>query len=301
MRITQGMLSTNMLRNLSTSYERMGKYQDQLSTGKKINRPSEDPVIAMKGISYRRDLSQTEQYKANFSEAYNWIENSDAALDKATQAMQRIRELVVQASNDTYETAQRGNVATEIDQLKGHLVTIANTQVGDKYIFNGTNTLEAPINEDGTPSGTGSGSSEVKIELSKGISIPVSISTDAVFTHDSTDPEKGLFSMIDKLSADLKDGTKTGADINKFLTSLDTHINNVLNTRAELGARQNRIEMMEDRVDEQEVIAQRIVSDNEDADIERVITDLKTQESVHRAALGVGSRIIQPTLMDFLR
>lgn len=301
MRITQGMLSTNMLRNLSTSYERMGKYQDQLSTGKKINRPSEDPVIAMKGISYRRDLSQTEQYKANFSEAYNWIENSDAALDKATQAMQRIRELVVQASNDTYDTSQRGNVATEIDQLKGHLITIANTQVGDKYIFNGTNTLEAPINEDGTPSGAGSGSSEVKIELSKGISIPVSISTDAVFTHDSTDPEKGLFSMIDKLSADLKDGTKTGADINKFLTSLDTHINNILNTRAELGARQNRIEMMEDRVDEQEVIAQRIVSDNEDADIERVITDLKTQESVHRAALGVGSRIIQPTLMDFLR
>ncbi|MEW4285755.1 flagellar hook-associated protein FlgL [Priestia koreensis] len=299
MRITQGMLSTNMLRNLSTSYERMGKYQDQLSTGKKINRPSEDPVIAMKGISYRRDLSQTEQYKANFSEAYNWIENSDAALDKATQAMQRIRELVVQASNDTYDTSQRGNIATEIDQLKEHLVTIANTQIGDKYIFNGTKTLEPPINEDGTKSGTSS--DDVKIELSKGIAIPVSISTDAVFTHDATDPEKGLFSMLDKLSTDLKDGTKSSEDINKFLSSLDTHINNIVNTRAELGARQNRIEMMEDRVDEQEVIAQRIVSDNEDADIERVITDLKTQESVHRAALGVGSRIIQPTLMDFLR
>ncbi|WP_315907146.1 flagellar hook-associated protein FlgL [Priestia koreensis] len=286
MRITQGMLSTNMLRNLSTSYERMGKYQDQLSTGKKINRPSEDPVIAMKGISYRRDLSQTEQYKANFSEAYNWIENSDAALDKATQAMQRIRELVVQASNDTYDTSQRGSIATEIDQLKEHLITIANTQVGDKYIFNGTKTLDAPIGADDKPNSTSG--TEVQIELSKGIYMPVSIKTDAVFT-------------LEKLSADLKDSTKTNTDINKYLGALDTHINSMLNTRAELGARQNRIEMMEDRVDEQEVIAQRIVSDNEDADIERVITDLKTQESVHRAALGVGSRIIQPTLMDFLR
>ncbi len=275
-----------MLRNLSTSYERMGKYQDQLSTGKKINRPSEDPVIAMKGISYRRDLSQTEQYKANFSEAYNWIENSDAALDKATQAMQRIRELVVQASNDTYDTSQRGSIATEIDQLKEHLITIANTQVGDKYIFNGTKTLDAPIGADDKPNSTSG--TEVQIELSKGIYMPVSIKTDAVFT-------------LEKLSADLKDSTKTNTDINKYLGALDTHINSMLNTRAELGARQNRIEMMEDRVDEQEVIAQRIVSDNEDADIERVITDLKTQESVHRAALGVGSRIIQPTLMDFLR
>ncbi|UNL84787.1 flagellar hook-associated protein FlgL [Priestia koreensis] len=299
MRITQGMLSTNMLRNLSTSYERMGKYQDQLSTGKKINRPSEDPVIAMKGISYRRDLSQTEQYKANFSEAYNWIENSDAALDKATQAMQRIRELVVQASNDTYDTSQRGSIATEIDQLKEHLITIANTQVGDKYIFNGTKTLDAPIGADDKPNSTSG--TEVQIELSKGIYMPVSIKTDAVFTYDAANPEKGLFSTLEKLSADLKDSTKTNTDINKYLGALDTHINSMLNTRAELGARQNRIEMMEDRVDEQEVIAQRIVSDNEDADIERVITDLKTQESVHRAALGVGSRIIQPTLMDFLR
>ncbi|KOO37199.1 flagellar hook-associated protein FlgL [Priestia koreensis] len=299
MRVTQGMLSTNMLRNLSSSYQRMDKYQDQLSTGKKINRPSDDPVIAMKGITYRTSLAETEQYKANFSEAYNWIENSDAALDKATQAMQRIRELVVQASNDTYDSSQRGNIAAEIDQLKGHLVTIANTQVGDKYIFNGTKTLEAPIKEDGTRNGLGG--NEVKIELSKGIYMPVSIDTNAVFTHDTANPENGLFSMLDKLSADLKDGTKTNTDINKFLTSLDTHIDKTLNTRAELGARQNRLEMMEDRVDEQEVIAQRIVSDNEDADIERVITDLKTQESVHRAALGVGSRIIQPSLMDFLR
>jgi flagellar hook-associated protein 3 FlgL len=296
MRVTQGMLTGNMLRNLSASYARLGKYQDQLATGKKINRPSDDPVIAMKGMIYRTNLTEVEQYKRNFSEAYNWIENSDAALDKATQALQRIRELVVQASNDTYEASQRESIAQEIQQLTDHLVSIANTKVGDKYIFNGTDTLQQPVDLNRVPpaSPVSTNSYEVKIELSQGIYIPVNVDPTKVFSN-------GLFSDLNLLKQDLNNPTTSGKDLSQYLSRIDNHINNFLNARAELGARMNRIELMENRVDQQEVIANRMLSDNEDADIERVITDLKTQESVHRAALGVGARIIQPTLLDFLR
>jgi flagellar hook-associated protein 3 FlgL len=301
MRVTQGMLTGNMLRNLSASYARLGKYQDQLATGKKINRPSDDPVIAMKGMVYRTNLTEVEQYKRNFSEAYNWIENSDAALDKATQTLQRIRELVVQASNDTYESSQRASIAQEVQQLTDHLVSIANTKVGDKYIFNGTDTLTKPVDLTQASPVTSNNTSEVKIELSKGIYIPVNVNPTKVFNYDNTAKGKGLFSDLEFLNNDLNDATKSGKDISQYLGYIDQHINNLLNARAELGARLNRIELMEERIDQQEVIANRILSDNEDADIERVITDLKTQESVHRAALGVGARIIQPTLLDFLR
>jgi flagellar hook-associated protein 3 FlgL len=304
MRVTQGMLTGNMLRNLSASYARLGKYQDQLATGKKINRPSDDPVIAMKGMMYRTNLTEVEQYKRNFSEAYSWIENSDAALDKATQALQRIRELVVQASNDTYEASQRESIAQEIQQLTEYLVSIANIKMGDKYLFNGTDTLTQPVDLNAVPPKLPS-SGEVKIELSKGIYIPVNVDAKKIFTYDTANAQpvkgNGLFSDLELLYADLNDPTKSGKDINQYLSYIDQHINSLLNARAELGARLNRIELMEERIDQQEVIAHRILSDNEDADIERVITDLKTQESVHRAALGVGARIIQPTLLDFLR
>jgi flagellar hook-associated protein 3 FlgL len=301
MRVTQGMLTGNMLRNLSASYARLGKYQDQLATGKKINRPSDDPVIAMKGMIYRTNLTEVEQYKRNFSEAYSWIENSDAALDKATQALQRIRELVVQASNDTYETSQRESIAQEIQQLTDHLVSIANTKMGDKYLFNGTDTLTQPVDLNAVPPKLPS-SGEVKIELSKGVLITVNVDATKIFNYDNstiTANGNGLFSDLKFLNNDLK--TKSGKDISQYLDYIDQHINNLLNARAELGARLNRVELMKERIDQQEVIAHRILSDNEDADIERVITDLKTQESVHRAALGVGARIIQPTLLDFLR
>ncbi|MFD1358960.1 flagellar hook-associated protein FlgL [Fictibacillus halophilus] len=298
MRVTQSMLSNNMLRHISNSYESMAKTQEQLTTGKKISRPSDDPVVAMKGMTYRTNLTEVEQYKRNLSEAYNWMENSDAALDKATSVMQRIRELTVQASNGTYEESQKGMIGKEIEQLKEHLVSIANTQVAGKYIFNGNDTTTKPVDFDKTPS-VSTNTNSVNLELSQGIEVAVNINPKNVFTHTAGSKESGLFGDINELMKAL-DGT-SGEELSGFLNKLDSHIDNLVAERAELGARYNRVELIDARVSEQEVIANRILSDNEDADIERVITDLKMQESLHRAALGVGSRIMQPTLMDFLR
>ncbi len=291
MRVTQGMLTSNMLRNLSNSYSQMGKYQEQLYTGKKISQPSDDPVVAMKGINYRSQLSEVQQYKRNIGTVHNWMDNSDAALDKATQAMQRIRELTVQASNGTYEDGQRANIAKEIRQLKEHLGTIANTKVNDKYIFNGANTTESPV--DLTDYTVDSTQTPVKIEVSAGVKIQVNVNPQPVFGQK-------LFEDIEAF-ADALEGDGSDEELGDFLGTFDQHIDNIVNERADLGARMNRVELIEDRIEAQEVSATKMMSENEDADIEKVITNLKTQESIHRAALAVGSRIIQPTLMDFLR
>ncbi|WP_163526881.1 flagellar hook-associated protein FlgL [Halobacillus ihumii] len=291
MRVTQGMLTNNMLRNLSNSYSQMAKYQEQLYTGKKISQPSDDPVVAMKGINYRSQLSEVQQYKRNIGTVHNWMDNSDAALDKATQAMQRIRELTVQASNGTYEDGQRANIAKEIRQLKEHLGTIANTKVNDKYIFNGANTTEAPV--DLTDFTVDSTQTPVQIEVSAGVKIQVNVNPQPVFGQK-------LFEDIEAF-ADALEGDGSDEELSDFLGTFDQHIDNIVNERADLGARMNRVELIEDRIEAQEVSATKMMSENEDADIEKVITNLKTQESIHRAALAVGSRIIQPTLMDFLR
>jgi flagellar hook-associated protein 3 FlgL len=302
MRVTQTMLSNNMLRHISESYQRMGKTQEQLATGKKITRPSDDPVVAMKGMTYRTNLTEVEQYKRNLSEAYNWMENSDAALDKATSVMQRIRELTVQASNGTLEESQRGMIAKEIGQLKEHLVSIANTKVAGKFIFNGTDTNTKPVDLNAATNKVSTNTNDFLIEMSPGIKVAVNVSGAGVFTYDNSAAGEGLFSDIEELEKKLSGQTGTfSLEVGEYLEVLDKHIINMTAERAELGARYNRVELIDARVSEQEVIANRILSDNEDADIERVITDLKMQETVHRAALGVGARIMQPSLMDFLR
>ncbi|KEZ52145.1 flagellar hook-associated protein FlgL [Metabacillus indicus] len=293
MRVTQSMLAANSLRNLSKSYEKMGTYQDQLATGKKISRPSDDPVVAMKGMHYRTNLTEVEQYQRNISEAYQWMENSEAGVEQGTQVLQRVRELVVQASNGSNSPEDLKAIGAEIKQLKEDLVGSANTQVAGNYIFNGTETKKAPVtlNADGTVTVLVD-KSPFEVEVSKGVSLKANINSDNVFSED-------LFAVVGSIEKALTSGDASGMD--GLLSDLDGKMDAMTAERAELGARYNRLELIEDRVMKQEVVSTRILSENEDADLEKVIMSLTAQESLHRAALSVGARIMQPTLMDFLR
>jgi flagellar hook-associated protein 3 FlgL len=289
------MLANNMLRNLSNSYERLGKYQEQLVTGKKISRPSDDPVVAMKGIAYREDLARVKQYQRNIGEVHNWIDSADDALDKAGLALQRVQELVVQASTDTATPEDRKKIADEIEQIQKHIVDVANTKVGGKYIFNGADTKNPLFI--GYPGEMGfavnGNQSDVEIEVFDGIKLDVNIDGKTLFT--------GIIGMLDNLKTVLNDPNSTGNTISSHLSQVEAQQDALLAARSELGAKQNRVEMMENRLSTQEVIATKLMSNNEDIEYEKTITDLITQESVHRVALSVGARIIQPTLVDFLR
>ncbi|PAE25838.1 flagellar hook-associated protein FlgL [Bacillus sp. 7894-2] len=286
MRVTQSMLSNNMLRNLSNSYSRLDKLQDQISTQKKFTKPSDDPVAAMMGMNYRTDLNRIQQFTRNIGEARNWVDSTDDALDKGVLALQRIRELTLQASNGTLEGDQRKAVAEEVKQLKEHLQNLGDTQVGGKYIFNGNQTNVRP-SESGFQSGT------IELEVFSGIKIPVNTEGKALF-GDMLSNEGDIQKLITALETN-------DPAVGDMLENVDKNIDNFLSARALIGAKQNRVELMEDRLSQQEVFSTRILSDNEDIDVEKAIIELTTQESIHRAALSVGARIIQPSLTDFLR
>jgi len=373
------MLTSNTLKYISKNYERLAQIQDQINTGKKITRPSQDPVVAMKGMRYRSQLVEVEQFYRNLTEGFTWLENSDAALEETTQVLNRIRDLVVQASNDTYDPVARDSIAKEIEQLKLHLVSMANTKVGDNYIFNGTSTDIEPVNsnriniefnelestsqpenyvvsyngetykyqttngttlefeskfgnkilidtnsgeviyqyqeelkyKDGQPAviektinssdlvisaidAVSANTEDVVVEVMKGVTIPINIRPQDAYSIE-------LFSSIESIIKMLKNENAEGKDINKAIQSIDQLLSGVNSTRAEVGARQNRADLVENRLLMQQVIAEKTVSDNEDIDFEKAIIDLTTQESLHRAALAAGARIIQPTLLDFLR
>lgn len=286
MRVTQSMLSNNTLRNLSNNYNRLGKLQEQIHTQKKFTKPSDDPVSAMMGMNYRTDLNRIQQYTRNIGEVKNWVDSTDDALDKGVLALQRVRELTVQASNGTLEGYQRKAIAEEIKQLKEHLQNIGDTQVGGKYIFNGSDTNVRPSEADFS-------SGEVKLEVFAGITIQVNTEGAPLF--------KGMLEAggdLDQLVTALE---TEGADIGGMLSMVDKNIDQFLSARALIGAKQNRVDLMEDRLSQQEVFSNRILSNNEDIDMEKAIIELTSQESILRATLSAGSRIIQPTLVDFLR
>lgn len=385
MRVTQSMLSGNNLKYISQNYSRLAKLQEQVQSGKKITKPSDDPVVAMKGMRYRTQLVEVNQFRRNLNEGFNWMDNADAALDETTQVLQRIRELTVQASNDSNNAESRKNIAEEIGQLQQHIYALANTKVGENYIFNGTDTAAAPITESKinsdvpqflsnvtatTPPATfdqnnyvisyrgqtfsynstddvfqttsgekleistdadgnnvvhhtyktviaekeiemteeistaelvvtavdagSTNNQSVKMEVMKGIQITINVNSQGAFSKEMLGGLESIKKML--MNPDVK-----GSDITKALDSIDSFKNGIISTQAELGAIVNRAEMIDSRLLEQKEIATSTISNNEDIELEEAIINLTIQESLHRASLAVGARIIQPSLMDFLR
>lgn len=313
MRVTQTMLTQTNLKHLSSSYNTLARVQEQLISGKRIQKASEDPVVAMQGIRYRTEVREVDQFRRNVSEATSWMDMTDSTLNEVTEAVKRIRELTTQAANDTYESSQRAIIKSEVDQLIEHIGSLANSKAGEKYIYNGTKTDKPLIDMDklkayladpsatpdvnsiytdvaGAPTATG----KIEFEVSKGITMQVNMQPETVFGRE-------LFEGLKQLSSLLADENTGGADLSAQLETLDTIGQNLITERSELGARANRLELVDNRLQDHEIIAKTIMSDNEDIDVEKVIMELKSHETVHRAALSAGARIIQPTLLDFLR
>ena len=303
MRVTQSMLSNNMLRNLITSYSKMSNLQQQIESGSKINRPSDDPVVAIKGMSYRHQLDSNVQYQRNTNVATSWLDTTDESLGQVGDTLNRVKELVVQASTDSLTADDRMAIAAEIDQLKEQVRDIANTQVGDSYIFSGTHT-DQPIYITGqtgqNPALTANGKNgEFTVEVFDNIGLQVN-------TNGSQ-----LFADIDTYMSELSNALKTGATGNQLTKALgetfgtgkglDKISSEALTMRSQVGAKQNRLELMQNRLSVQEVNVTKQMSENEDTDYAKAITELTTAESIHQASLSVGSKIIQQTLVDFMR
>jgi flagellar hook-associated protein 3 FlgL len=299
-RVTQNILNSNMLFNLQRNNKIMETYQDQLSTGKKINKPSDNPVTAVRGMFYRSSLNEIEQYKRNLDHGLSWMTSTDEALNEVTEVMQRVRELTVQGLNGTNDANSRTAIAEEINQLKNHLGEIANTQFAGKYIFAGTDLKNPPFDVDATipnsPREFRNNNQEV-LELEVGAKSNIQINVRGMDIFNNQDIG-GVFKVLSDIVDQFRNSNENDSN---HLDKLDSQIDNILKERSELGARMNRIELAMSRMDGIEVSTTRLLSQEEDIDISQVIVNLKAQENVQRAALSAGARIIQPSLVDFLR
>lgn len=295
MRVTQSMLSSNMLRNLNTSYGKMSKYQDQLNSGKVITRPSDDPVVAVKGMGYRVDIDKTGQFMRNLNEVNSWLDTTDEALDQVGTALHRVQELLTQAANDTNSADEREKIEAEISQIQQQIRDVANTKMGENYIFSGTNT-STPLYTDtalGTLSTAPGLEKSIEMNVFDGVSMTVNTTGLQLFS--------GIDNVLTNVSNVLKTNTSTSTQISALITNIQNQTEIVLEQRAVVGAKQNRAEMMGNRLSLQEVNVTKQLSQNEDTDYSKTITEMVTQESIHQAALSVGSKIIQATLVDFIR
>ncbi|WP_028538143.1 MULTISPECIES: flagellar hook-associated protein FlgL [Paenibacillus] len=299
MRITQSMMSRSMMSNLQNNYRRLDKYQEQMMTNRRLNRPSDDPVGVASALQYRAEISSTTKFEENVEDADSWMAFTDSVLTETTQIIQRLSELAVQGGTDTVPADARNNIAQEVDQLYKQLVSLGNSQFKGKYIFNGERVNEQPYPSDPANTAYSLDQGEMRYQIGAGIYIPVNLQGDKVFGV-SGDPE-GLFAVIDNFKQALADTSPTGTTaIQNIIPALQKNLENVITAQAEVGGKQNRLTFTLNRLSDLNLNYTSLQSKTEDADMASVITELKTAESIYQASLDTMARIIRPSLVDFL-
>lgn len=288
------MLSQNLLRNLEAAQGRMDHLQNQLSTGHRINRPSDDPAGIQNAMRLKSNISSVDQWKKNADEALSYMNTTDSTLGGITSMLQRVKELAVQGANGTLAAVDKEAIVEEVDQISKHLKMMANTQIGSKYIFSGTATDKPLIAPDGNFS-TDINGLPVNFEVGSDLSLDISVSGEKLFG----DSNSGIFKTLTDLKSALM--TNNSDDINNSLGDIDTDIDNVIMLRAGLGARTNRMTALQEQLDYTSGNLQQSLSSIQDADMAKSITDFTNSQNVYKAALAVGAKIIQPSLVDFMR
>lgn len=297
MRVTDGMLMTNFLNNYHNNLEKLQKNQNMLSTGKKISRPSDDPVAVATSLRIRTDMARNDAYTKNADYAKSWLDITDSALNQLGDLLQRTRELAVQGANGTLTQADMQKMANEIEQLKAQMIQVGNTQYNGRYIFAGFKTTTQPFSEDNNSYNGDNGLIEFEVGAG-GNKIAVNVPGDKVFDVDLTGTSQ-LLVMMDNLKSALDSGDHQA--VSNLIVDVDKQMENVLAVRAEVGAKSNRIDLIQNRLQDDNYNFTALLSKNEDVDLAQVITNLQMDENVYRASLAAGARIIQPSLIDFLR
>jgi flagellar hook-associated protein 3 FlgL len=291
-RITQQTIGQQTFSNLQQSLNKLQSLQQELSSGKQLNRPSDNPQGTVAALSLRGDLARTNQYNRNIQDGMNWLGLADSTLQQVVTQAQSARNLLIQAQSGAIDANGRAALATQIDQIREGVISLANTQYLNRPIFGGTASSSTAYSSNGLFQGN---TGAVTRNVSPGATLDVNVTGPATFGSDSA----GLFATLSQISSDLR-SNNTGA-LSTDLGSLDTNLSAVTNQLAEVGSRYNRLQVTQQSNTDSAAQMTRSLSEVEDADLPKTIVDLQTQEVAYQAALAATSKVITPSLVDFLR
>jgi flagellar hook-associated protein 3 FlgL len=301
-RITNLMTQRGVLSDLTDVANRLSDTQRKMSSGKEITRASDDPFLANRAMSIRSSLEGIAQYQRNIGEAQSWQQSTEVALSNMSDIVQRVRELALQGSNGTLGATDREAIASEIDQLTEALKQEANSQYAGRFIFAGTADQTQPYVQNGTDAYQGN-SAAIARSIGPGVSLQVNVTGDQILGSGQGAADGKLLNVLRDIAQHLRGGTTADIDALRGadLRNLDRNIDGLSQIRASVGATTNRLETAASRFAQVEETAQKQLSETEDADMAKVLTDFSMQQSVYQAALKSGANIVQASLLDFLQ
>jgi len=305
------MMQDNYLKSLSRNMGKMINLQYQMASGKRLNRMSDNPVDSMSVMQFRAKIYKSERYQDSVQAGLTWLQQTESSVMELNKLLQTAYETVIQMSNDWLGDDDKQATAAMIGQLRDHVLTIGNAQTGSQYIFGGYNTKKTPFTVDDTGKILYNGldltddtnpalidESKVSIEYEVGHNLRMSVSVNGVQLLGMGDDN--IYTILDNLYNALTGGA-TADELTVYAGKLQDAQSHVLSVLGDIGGRVNRLELIANRYEEDQLMYTDIKSKLEDVDQAEAIMNFKMAEYVYNAALQVGSKIVQPSLVDFLK
>ncbi len=289
MRVTNSMMTATVKRNLFRQAEQLAKKQETMASGKRINRPSDDPLGYGKVLDYRKTLTQLGQYDRNIQNAKNRTEFIETTLEG-------VEELMVDAKNWAVnqfasESMDREAAITSVQNIREQMLQMSNSKMGNVYVFAGFQTLTPPFASDGTYNGD---NGYYSVMTADNMEMQVEADGSRIFQG-----AEDVFDALDQLIVGLQ--TDDVALIHDQIGRFEQAQDQVQMVRAESGARYQQLQLVEQQTAKLKLTFEEMMDSTEKANIEETVIDFNNQELAYELALNAAAKIIQPTLMDFLR
>ncbi|MFW5896488.1 MAG: flagellar hook-associated protein FlgL [Bacillota bacterium] len=301
MRISERGMTRNVLSDLMANRTRLSRLQEQLSSGSRINRPSDDPGGTMRVMQIKSTLEEIEGFRSNASAAHDWMSATESTLAEISDVVQHVRELAVRGSTDALPQESRDALADEVTESLDHLFSLANSQHVGRYLFGGYKSDEAPYGGDAGTGFTYSGDSG---SITRKIGPDVEIQMNVPGTWGATaEDAPGFLEKLLNTTAQVRDDLSSGDldAVNDGIVDLDERQDEVLSARSSLGSRMNRLQMSENRLEDMDLSLKRMLSETADVDIAEAVMNLNMTERAYNVTLATGARILPQTLLDYLR
>jgi len=299
MRITNNTLTGNYLRNLNRNLAQMQKYQNQLSSGKEVSKPSDNPMLVSRIMGLDSNVRANEQYERNINDALGWTDTADGAMNEMTSTLQRARELIVYGANGTLSTTDRLALKDEMVMLKDQMVQMLNTNYDGRFIFGGQKTIEPPFSIEDTKMTYSGDTNNISREIAQGVDIIIQ-SDGSKITNASGATNEELGQLFDEV-IDALGNDRTDALSGELLGDMDIHLDNVIRVRSKMGAVYNRLEAAKERNVSENLSMKELLSKSEDIDIAEKMMEFSMMSMVYQASLSTGAKILQPSLLDYIR
>jgi flagellar hook-associated protein 3 FlgL len=297
MRVTNKLTVDSIISNLLRNKERLHSAQNIVSSQKKVNKPSDDPIGMAHILGYRKTLSAIDQYGKNIIRGKTHIELTESTLSTIHELLQEVRRLAVDQATGNLDN--RPTIAAELKNIYDQILQLTNTQLGNSYIFSGHRTDVAPFSRDAGYNATYHGDDgDIRIIVGEKVDVKINVNGEEAFRS-----VVNVFDVLRDLINGLEnpDTTMGTTQIAAQISPLTDSLTQIQSVRAAAASTFTRLETTENQLADFKLKVEQLLSDAEDADIASAIVELQTQETAYQISLATAARIIQSSLLDFLR